>query len=128
MTQGDLVEGALGSTETIESNLGTITIPSQGVSRIVGVYGIAAIQTSTAAEGTTGQYRLAFKSVPGSYKFPATIFQGPAGTLAGIGPGQVPQIIPVDIPIPQNETITAYMTLSLAQTGTCRGMVGVIME
>jgi len=127
-TQGDIAEGALGSTETTETSLGSINVPSAGVSRIVGIYGIVTIQTATAAEGTAGQFRLAFKTVPGTYKFPAQIFQGPAGTLANSGPSQDPKIIPVDIPIPSNETITAYATLSLAQTGTCRAMVGVIYE
>lgn len=128
ITQGDLAEGALGATETTESNLGTITIPSAGVRAIVGIYGIATIQTTTLAEGTSGHFRLSFKSVPGTFRFPATIFQGAAGTLADIGGDHKWQIIPVNIPVPPNETVTAYMTLNLAQTGTCRGMVGLIME
>lgn len=127
-TQGDYAEGALGSTETTETSLGSISIPATGVSRIVGIYGIATIQTTTAAEGTAGGFRLAFKTVSGTFKFPVTVFQGAAGTLADIGPVHMPQIIPVDIAVPSNETITCYVTLNLAQTGTCRGMVGVIYE
>lgn len=127
-TQGDYAEGALGATETTETSLGTITIPATGVTRIVGIYGIATIETSTAAQGAAGGFRLAFKTVSGTFKFPATIFQGPAGTLAGIGPDQKPSIIPVDIAVPANETVTVYLTLFLAQTGACRGMVGVIFE
>lgn len=127
-TQGDFAENALGATETTETDLGDITIPSAGVSKIVGIYGIATIQTTTAAEGTAGYFRLSFKSVSGTFRFPAQIFQGAAGTLADIGPSQDPKIIPVDIPIPANETIACYLALNLAQTGTCRGMVGIIME
>lgn len=127
-TQGDLVEGDLGATETTETNLGTITVPSTGVKKIVAIYGVAAIETPTAGEGSSGAFRLSFKTVAGVFKFPVTIFQGNAGTLADIGGQQQPQMIPVDIPIPQNETITCYMTMHSAQTGTVRGLVGVIME
>lgn len=128
MTQADYKDSALGATETTETNLGEITIPTQGVTRIVGIYGIATLQTTTAAEGTAGSFRLGFSTVAGIFKFPTTIFQGAAGTLASIGQAQAPQIIPVDIPVPANETVTVYMTLNLTQTGTCRGMVGLIME
>ena len=127
-TQADYNEGALGATETSETSLGDISIPSQGVTKIVGIYGIATIETPTAGEGVSGHFRLAFKTVSGVFKFPVTVFQGSAGTLADIGPAQQPQIIPVDIPVPTNETVTAYMTLNKAQTGDCRGMVGIIME
>lgn len=128
LTQGDYAEAALGATETTETNLGTITIPTQGVSRIVGIYGITSIQTTTVAEGVSGHFRLSFSTVAGVFKFPVTIFQGAAGTLADIGPVHAAQIIPVNIPVPSKETVTCYMTLNLAQTGTCRGMVGLIME
>jgi len=128
MTQSDFIEEALGATETTETDLGDIDVPSKGVSRIVGLYGVATIQTATAAEGTDGYYRLAFKSVPGVYRFPATIYQGAAGTLATQGAAHQPQIIPVNIPVPPNETISCYMALALAQTGTCRGRVGLIFE
>tara|TARA_Y100000310_G_scaffold303899_1_gene342606 strand:+ start:1509 stop:1898 length:390 start_codon:yes stop_codon:yes gene_type:complete len=127
-TQADLIDNALGATETTETNLGSITIPTQGISRVVGVYGIATIQTATAGEGTTGFFRLGFSTVAGTFKFPASIFSGPAGTLATTQLPSLAQIIPVNIQVPANETCTLYMTLSLAQTGTCRGMIGLIME
>ena len=127
-TQGDFVDNALGSTETTETNLGDITIPAGPSKKIVGLWGIATIQTATAAEGTTAYFKLAFKRLGGVFKFPAQVFQGPAGTLANLGPAQSPRIIPVDIDVEPNETITPYMALALAQTGSCRGQVGIIYE
>jgi len=127
LTQADYVELALGATETTETNLGTITIPSAGVRAIVGVYGILQ-EISTTAEQGVGYFRLAFKTVAGTFKFPCSTFQAPAGTLASPGFMYEPKIIPVNIPVPSNETITAYMATFVAATGACRGMVGVLME
>lgn len=126
-TQADYVELALGATETTETKIGTITIPNTGVKKIVGVYGIGQALTTT-AEIAVGYFRLAFKTVSGTYKFPLTIFQGPAGTLASPGWMMEPKIIPVDIPVPPNESVDCYAALFVAQTGSCRAMIGVIME
>lgn len=128
VTQGDFVSKDLGATETTETSLGDITIPSAGVTRIIGVYANIAIETATAGEGTQGHFRLAFKTVSGTFKFPADIIFGPAGTLADSGHSYKPTIIPVDIPVPPNETISCYATLEVAQTGTCHALVGVIYE
>jgi len=127
VNQADRVEGALGATETTETSLGSITVPTAGVKRIVGVYGTATIATTT-AEQASGYFRLAFKTLAGVFKFPLTINQGPAGTLASPGWSSNHSIIPVDIPVPANETITGYATLDVAQTGACRAAVGVIYE
>lgn len=128
MEQADLVELALGATETTETNLGTITIPSTGVRRIKALWGVIVAQAATTAEGTAGYFRLAFRTVPGVFKFPAQILLGPAGTLASAASMITPRFIPVDIPVPANETVTVYVATFLAQTGTCRAAVGVIME
>ncbi len=127
LTQGDYVELALGATETTETTLGTVTIPSAGVRRIVGIYGVLQEITTTAEQGV-GYFRLAFKTVAGSFKFPCSTFHAPAGTLASPGWTYEPKIIPVDIPVPPNETITCYMATFVAATGACRGMVGFIFE
>ena len=127
LTQADYVELALGATETTETNLGNITVPSAGVRRIVGVYGVLQEITTTAEQGV-GYFRLAFKTVAGVFKFPATTFHAPAGTLASPGWTYEPKIIPVNIEVPANETITCYMATFVAATGACRGMVGVIFE
>lgn len=126
--QGDHVAKDLGATETIETELGTITIPATGVSKIVGIAASIAIQTATAGEGTHGEVRLAFKTVSGSFVFPVDIIYGPAGTLADSGHSYKPTILPVEIPVPPNETITVYAALDLAQTGTCHGHVFLLME
>lgn len=126
-TQGDYIDADLGSTETTETDLGDIVVPSAGVSRIVGIWGICAKEEATLKEGTLAFFRLAFKSVPGVYKFPAVV--GGGGTTSTADAVQMmPNIIPVDIPVPPNETISCYMVLSIAQTATCRGAVGVIFE
>lgn len=127
VTQGDFVELALGATETTETDLGDIAVPSAGVSRIVGVYGCLEEITTTAEQGV-GYFRLAFKTISGSFRFPASAFHAPAGTLASPGWMYEPKIIPVNIPVPPNETISCYMASFVAATGACRGMVGVIFE
>ncbi len=127
LTQADQVELALGATETTETNLGTIAIPSAGVSRIVGVYGIDH-GVETTAEECSGYFRLAFKTVAGSFKFPVQVFNAGAGTLASPASEHVPKIIPVNIPVPANESIICYMAQYVASTGARRGTVGLIME
>lgn len=128
MTKGDFVENALGATETTETELGTITVPA-GVQRITGIYGDIIIETTTLAEGTVGYFRLDSEDLSlAPAKFPAAIQQGAAGTLVAIGPTQTPHIIPVNIPVSPTSRIKCYAALELAQTGTCRGRVGVIYE
>ncbi len=127
ITQSNFVELALGATETTETTLGTITVPSAGVQRIVGVYGVLEEITTTAEQGV-GYFRLGFSTVAGSFKFPCSTFHAPAGTLASPGFQYEPKIIPVNIPVPANETITCYMATFVAATGASRGMVGVIFE
>lgn len=127
ITQADYVELALGATETTETKLGTITVPASGISRIVGVYGIIhGVQTT--GEENTGYFRLQFGTVPGVFKFPASVFLAGAGTLAGGTAMFEPKVIPVNITVPAKETIDAYVATFVAATGATRGMVGVIME
>ncbi len=128
ITQADLVYLALSATETTETLLGTITIPTVGVRRIVGVYGILMQPTATAGETVSGFFRLSFSSVAGKFKFPCTMMFGPAGTLASNATVAAAQIIPVDIPVPANETVSCYMSANKAMTGTGEGVVGLIME
>ena len=127
-TQGDIVYSALNATETTETLVGSITIPTTGVSRIVGIYGCLIQPTATAAESVSGFFRLAFTTVSGKFKFPATPYGGPAGTLASNSASQPYQIIPVNIPVPPNETVSCYMAANKAMTGTGEGLVGLILE
>ena len=126
-TRADFKEAALGATETTETSLGTITIPPSGVSRIVGVYGVLEEITTTGEQGV-GFFRLAPSQHSGTYKFPASTFHAPAGTLASPGFSYEPKIIPVNIPVEPNETIELFMATFVAATGACRGMAGLIME
>lgn len=126
-TQADFVELALGATETTETTLGTITIPTAGVKRIVGIYGIAECITTT-GESICGFFRLAFKTIPGVFRFPVTVFSAPAGTLTSPAVALSGQIIPVSIDVPQNESVTITMALNVVATGACRGMVGLLFE
>lgn len=127
MLQSDLVMLALGATETTETNLGTINIPSAGVSKIVGVYGIN-FGVQTTGESAQGYFRLAFKTVAGTFKFPTQTAEDGAGTLAGGGYTVDPKIIPVDIPVPPNETVTVYAAQHIASTGTRNVLAGVLMQ
>lgn len=126
ITQGDFIRTALGATETTETSLGAINIPAGGVTRIVGIYGTCSVETPTSGQGGVADFRLAFKTVPGSFKFPAAVAYGPL-TSASSAMG-LPYIIPVNIPVPQLETVNCFMTLEIAQTGACVGTVGLIME
>ena len=126
LTQADQVYAALNATETTETTIGTITIPTSGVSRIVGVYGIIMQPTLTSGETISGSFRLAFTTVSGKFKFPA---QAAGGMVTTANWNSVdPKIIPVNIPVPTNETVTCYMTANKALTGTGEGLVGLIME
>ena len=126
-TQANYVELALGATETTETKLGTITIPNVGVSRIVGIYGINhGVQTT--GEENSGYFRLQFGTIPGTFKFPAQVYEAGAGTLAGGNVAHEPKIIPVNILVQPNETIDCYMAQFVAGTGARRGTIGIIME
>ena len=126
ITQGDFIRTALGATETTETSLGAINIPAGGVTRVVGIYGTCSVETPTSGQGGSADFRLAFKTVPGSFKFPAAVAYGPL-TAASPAMG-LPYIIPVNIPVPPLETVNCYMTQEIAQTGSCVGTVGLIME
>lgn len=125
-TQANLVEAALNATETTETSLGNITVPL-GAKKIVGVYGTANVLTTT-AELASGKFRFTQGQQAGVWTFPLTIHQGPAGTLASPGWAASHQIIPVDIPCRENDTMTFFATLNVAQTGNCRAQCGVIFE
>jgi hypothetical protein len=125
LTQADQVYLALNATETTETILGTIKIPTAGVRRIVGVYGCLMQPLATSGETVSGWFRLAFTTISGTFKFPA---QPVAGAAAAGTIEQPPRIIPVDILVPPNETVTISMAANKALTGTGEGMAGIIME
>lgn len=126
MTQGDQVYLALNATETTETLLGTITVPTAGVKRIVGVYGRLMQPVQTSGETISGFFRLGFTTVSGKFKFPTQDVGGMVTTANMNGVDH--KIIPVNIEVPPNETISCYMTANKALTGTAEGVVGVIFE
>lgn len=126
-TQSDFVWAALGATETTETSLGTITIPTAGIKRITGIYGTAMAVTTT-AENVSGWFRLAFKTIPGVFRFPAQAINAPSGTIATGATTTPTNIIPVNIQVPANETVQAFMGLNALTTGAVTGMVGLIFE
>lgn len=128
MTKADYVSADLGATETDETDLGDITISAKSQGRIVGVWGTVAKEEATLKEGTLGFFRLASDDVDISpAKFPAVI--GGGGTTSTADAVQMmPFIIPVDIPAAPKAVIQCYMVLTIAQSATCRGAVGLIYE
>jgi len=125
-TQGASVEAALGATETTETALGDVTVPL-GAKKITGVYGIANVLTTT-AELASGKYRFVSGTQGGTFSFPLQINQGPAGTLASPGFSNAPYILKVDIPCREQDKLSCYAVLDVAQTGNCRARVGFIFE
>jgi len=126
-TQGDSIEAALNATETTETSLGNVTVPL-GAKTIVGVYGIANVLTTT-AELASGKFRFVpAAGAGGKFVFPLQVNQGPAGTLASPGFGNVPTIWPVSIPVRENDSLACYAVLDVAQTGACRARVGFVFE
>lgn len=124
-TQANLVDAALNATETTETSLGNITVPL-GAKKIVGVYGTANVLTTT-AELASGKFRFTQGQQAGVWTFPLLIHSAPLGaTAAPAALGH--QIIPVDIPCRENDTMTFFATLNVAQTGACRAQCGVIFE
>lgn len=126
MIQSDRVYSALNATETTETKLGTITSPTKGVNRIVAVHSCLMQPTGTNGEMVSGYVRLAFKTLSGSFKFPAQVKagEGAVGALVGVAPA----FIPVDIPFPANETCDIYMAADVALTGTGTGEASLLME
>lgn len=127
-TGGDYVESDLGSTETTETSLGTITLPATA-KRIIGVWGVCQAN-STTDEIAISYFRLASDDVPlEPAKFPGQMAWSNTGTVAGGGfYDGGPRIIPVDLPATASAKIRCYMTLSAALTDGAHGAVGVIFQ
>lgn len=125
MIQGQMVYSALNATETTETLIGTITVPTAGVSQIVGCYGVLMQPLATSGETVSGKYRLAIGTTSGQFIYPTTNVAG----AAAVGVQQYdPKILPVAIPVNANDTISCYMTANKALTGTGEGFVGVLFQ
>lgn len=127
-TRADYISADLGSTETTETDLGDITLSGKSSGHIIGVWGLVAKEEATLKEGTIAFFRLASDDVDISpAKFPAVV--GGGGTTSTADSVQMmPFIIPVDIRASALAKIGCYMVLTMDQTATCRGAVGLIYE
>ena len=113
---------ALGATETTETDLGDITVPS-GASRITGISAAIVLQTGTAAEGTLGHVRLSYSGSGDLEGIPAAIV-----VSEELGGSYTPKFTPVNLPVKELTKIGCYATLTLAQTGTAHALVSLRFE
>lgn len=123
---------ALDTTETEWESLGDITVPG-GVSAIVGIQAVAIIQTATDAEGALGVCKLSSENQPVGgqlkpYVFICPTLMGPAGTLVNSGTDAEVPVHQCNIPVLDRDVIKIEMKLTLAQTGSCNGIVGLLFE
>jgi hypothetical protein len=124
MIQADQVYLALNATETTETLIGTITVPTN-CSRISGAYGLLMQPLATSGESVSGFFRLAASSFSGKFKFPVTPIAGAAA--AGVIQ-QPPQIIPLDLPATPLDVVSCYMTANKVLTGTGEGVIGLFFQ
>ncbi len=116
-TQFGFKNSALGSTETTETNLGTIKVP-KGARVITGIAAAVVLETGTATEGTLGHARLSFTGAQEIKGIPCAIV-----ISEELGGSYVPQFTPCNIPVDALTDISCYATLTLAQTGTAHALV-----
>jgi len=118
----------LGSTETTETSLGDITVPSLAT-RITGISIVVSIEETTLKEGTSGWGRLNFSGAQDLEGIPiAIVGSGTTSTdgLAGFQPVFTP--CNIDVSKIQNGTIACFVTLTKAQTATCNAVVSLRFE
>lgn len=115
-TQFKKVGLALGATETDETDIGDIVVPS-GASRITGVYFAVALETGTATEGTLGVGTLSFTGSQELDGIPASI-----ACMEELGGSHIAQFIKCNIPVKELTTISCGAYLTKAQTGAAYGL------
>jgi len=116
-TQFGHISTALGATETTETSLGNIKVPS-GASRVTGICAAIVLQTGTAAEGTLGHVRL-------SYSKSGIIDGIPTAIVVSeeLGGSYTPKFMPVNWGVVALTNIACYATLTLDQTGTAHALI-----
>lgn len=122
-TVHDRVFKALGSTETTETNLGSITFPKDA-KRIIAIYAYAMSTASgTTDESVTGYIRIVGKNMTNDHYIPLAI------SIIGV-PEAMSQMgwTPVDIPLVGLETVDFYMALDMLTTIGHNGIVFVAYE
>ena len=113
---------ALGSTETTETDLGEITVPS-GASRITGISAAVVLQTGTATEGTLGHARLSYSGSGDIEGIPCAIV-----ISEELGGSYTPKFTPVNLPVVSLTKIKCFATLTLDQTGTAHALISLRFE
>jgi len=116
-TQFGYTNLALGATETTETDIGDITVP-KGASRITGICGAVALETGTAADGGVAWGHLEFTGAEDLDGIPAAVV-----CMEELGGSYTPRFIPCNIPVKEDATIACGMTMSVAQGGTCHGLM-----
>ena len=108
---------ALGSTETTETDLGDATVPSKA-GRITGICAACALETGTATEGPLGHARISYSGSGEIDGIPVAIV-----CMEELGGAYEPEFTPVNLPVSALSKIHCYMTLTVAQTGGCYGLI-----
>jgi len=121
-TQFAYISTALGATETTETDLGDITVPS-GASRLTGVCAACALQTGTATQGPLGHAKLSYSGSGDLDGIPVAIV-----CMEELGGAYEPEFTPCNCSVTPLTKIEAYMTLTVAQTGTCHGVISLRFE
>ena len=116
-TQFGNISTALGATETTETDLGDITVPS-GASRITGISAALVAQTGTAAEGFLGHCRM-------TYSKSGTVEGVPMAVIVSeeLGGSYTPQFTPCNLQVTALTKVSVFATATLAQTGTIHSLV-----
>lgn len=112
------VSTALGATETTETSLGNIQVPSLAT-RITGISFVVSIDELTLKEGTAGHGRLNFSGAQDVEGIPTAVV-GFGTTSVSMG-AFVPVFTPcnIDVSSIQNGNIACFATLTKAQSGNC---------
>ena len=121
-TQFGHVSTALGSTETTETDLGDITVPSKA-GRITGICAAVVLQTGTATEGTLAHVRLSYSGGGEIVGIPTAIV-----VSEELGGSYTPKFMPVNLPVVALTKIHVFATATLDQTGTAHALVSLRFE
>lgn len=116
-TQFGFISTAFGATETTETDLGDITVPS-GASKITGISAAAVAQTGTAAEGFLAHARLSYSGAGNITGIPMAVI-----VSEELGGSYTPQFTPCNLPVTALTKVSVFATATLAQTGTVHGLV-----
>lgn len=112
------VNTALGATETTETSLGNIEVPSVAT-RITGISFVVSIDELTLKEGTAGWGRLNFSGAQDLEGIPVAITGNGTTSVSSFGFSPVFTPCNIDVSQIQNGKIACFATLTLAQTGSC---------